>query len=85
MKMIDAQKLKKDSTFYLSRDILVSEIMDKSPRAVELLALYGLHCTNCFFNSTDTIENGAKMHGMEDQAIDSMLYEINTELAKLSN
>lgn len=82
MKILDAQKLKKDSRFYISRDILVSEIVEKSPKAVELLSLYGLHCTNCFFNSSDNIENGAKMHGMNDEEIDIMIDEINTELAK---
>lgn len=80
MKIQDARKLKKDSTFYLSRDLPISEITEKSPKAVELLGMYGLHCTNCFFNAQDTVENGAKMHGMSDEDIDSMIEEINKEL-----
>ena len=82
MKMQDAQKLKQYSTFYLSRDIPISEITQKSSKAVELLGVYGLHCTNCFFNASDTVENGAKMHGMSDEEIDSMIEEINFELEK---
>ena len=82
MKIQNAQNLKENSTFYISRGMLVSEIVDKSPKAVELLALYGLHCANCFFNSSDTIENGAKMHAMKDEEIDSMIEEINEELSK---
>lgn len=82
MKISDARKLKDDTTFYLSRDFPICEIADKSTKAVELLALYGLNCANCYFNATDTIENGAKMHGMSDEEIDIMIEEINEELAK---
>lgn len=85
MKILDAQKLKIDAVFYISRDLPISEIVEKSPKAVELLSLYGLHCTNCFFNSSDTIENGAKMHGMGEEEIDAMVSEINNELAKEQN
>ena len=84
MKFQDAQKLKKDSRFFISRDLPILEITDKSPKAVELLSMYGLHCTNCFFNGQDTLENGAKMHGMNDQDIDLMIEEINLELEKES-
>lgn len=83
--MQNAQNLKENSIFYISKDMLVSEIVEKSPKAVELLSLYGLHCTNCFFNSSDTIENGAKMHAMTDDDIDSMIIEINDELSKEKN
>lgn len=82
MKIQNAQDLKKDSTFYINRDMPVSEIMEKSPKAVELLALYGIHCASCFFSGFDTLENGAKLHGLSDEQLDSMILEINMELAK---
>lgn len=82
VKMRDARKLKVDSNFYIARDMLISEIAEKSSKAVTLLNMYGLHCTNCFLNAFDTLESGAKLHGMSDQDIDSMIEEINKELEK---
>jgi hypothetical protein len=55
-------------------------ILDECPRAGELLAEYGLHCANCFMNGSDTVENGAEMHGMSEAEMIEMLHEINTQL-----
>lgn len=82
VKMQDARKLKKGMTFYIARNMPISEIAEKSSKAVKLLAMYGLHCTGCFLNTFDTLENGAKLHGMSDQDIDLMIEEINKELEK---
>ncbi|MBI2597206.1 DUF1858 domain-containing protein [Candidatus Daviesbacteria bacterium] len=74
MQMKDATRLKKDMP--------ILEIAEKSPKAVELLAMYGLHCTNCFFNNSETLEDGARLHGMTDKETDLMVEEINRELEK---
>lgn len=84
MKMQDARILKQNNDFEIHRALNMGEILEKSSKAADLLAEYGLHCTSCFLNSTDTVEGGARMHGMSDEEIDSMIYEINTELAKLN-
>lgn len=36
----------------------------------------------CIFNTQDTVEMGAKTHGMSNQEIDNMIKEINTQLSK---
>jgi len=82
MKIQDARKLKINSTFYIARDMFISEIAGKSSKAVKLLNMYGLHCTGCFLNAFDTLENGAKLHGLTDEDLDSMIEEINKELEK---
>ncbi|VVB69723.1 Uncharacterised protein [uncultured archaeon] len=42
------------------------------------MANHGLHCINCSFNFFDSIENGAKIHGMSDEDVTSLINELNT-------
>lgn len=81
MKMQDASLLPKNS-YVLTKDTILSQITQESPRAAELLAEYGLHCVNCFANTMDTLATGAKVHGMTDEELDTMIDEINVELEK---
>ncbi len=82
MKFVDASKLKGESKFYLEKEMAIAEIMEKSPKAVELLSLYGLHCASCFASNFDTLKEGATVHGIDDQELEEMIEEINVELAK---
>lgn len=69
-----------EKKFQLTRETIMSEIVEKSPKATELLAEYGLHCLSCFANQFDTLGNGALIHGMNDEEIDQMIKEVNDEL-----
>lgn len=80
--MIDASKLKKTQGFVLSKATILSEVVEQSPRTVELLSEYGLHCVNCFASTFDTLETGAQVHGMGNEEMEQMVDEINTQLAK---
>lgn len=60
----------------------MSDVALESPRTAELLNEYGLHCMNCLFNRFDTVETGAKLHGMTEAQIQEMIKEINTLLRK---
>lgn len=66
----------------ISKSDLISEVTKKSPKAIEMLTEYGLHCANCFLNTFDTIEAGAHLHGMTDDEIQKMVEEINEELKR---
>lgn len=68
--------------YILKKDALLGEVAIESPKAAELLAEFGLHCISCFANSFDTLEMGAKVHGMDDDEVDDMIEEINKELKK---
>jgi hybrid cluster-associated redox disulfide protein len=59
---------------------LISDVGKKYPKAIALLTEYGLHCANCVFNTLDTIESGAHLHGLTDEEIRKMVDEINAEL-----
>lgn len=68
--------------FVIKKDSLVSDITKTSPRAIELLTEYGLSCATCFLNQFDTVESGAKLHGMTESEIERMINEINEVLTK---
>jgi hybrid cluster-associated redox disulfide protein len=68
--------------YAIKKESLISEITEKSPKAIELLTEYGLNCATCFLNQFDTVEGGAKLHGMTDAEIKRMIKEINEELNK---
>jgi len=69
-------------SYTLTKTDRISEVAEKSPRAIKLLTEYGLHCANCFLNQFDTIESGAQIHGMTDEEIETMVAEINEQITK---
>lgn len=63
--------------YKVKKDTLISEIVKKSPKIVELFENYGLHCATCVMAQFETIEQGAKLHGMTDREVDKMIQKIN--------
>ena len=61
----------------ITKNILMSDLVFAHPKAVEVLTDYGLHCVGCAANSFDTIEMGAKVHGMSDEEINEMMVRVN--------
>lgn len=71
-----------DQTQVLVRkDMNLGEVVFKYPQVAEVLIDYGLHCVGCFANAFDTIEMGAKLHGMTDEEIDEMVARVNEVIA----
>jgi hybrid cluster-associated redox disulfide protein len=68
------------SPYVVTKYIIAAVVVEESPRAAELLAEYGLSCMGCFFSENDTLEAGAKIHGMSTEEIDDMVTEINSQL-----
>lgn len=69
-------------TYILKKDSNLLAVSQESPRAAELLADYGLHCVSCFFSEFDTLETGAKVHGMSNADMEDMIKEINEQMEK---
>jgi hybrid cluster-associated redox disulfide protein len=61
----------------VTKDMNLADILFKYPDVAEVLLDYGLHCVGCFANSFDTIEAGAKIHGMSDEEVDEMVLRVN--------
>ncbi|TAL37101.1 MAG: DUF1858 domain-containing protein [Spirochaetes bacterium] len=53
------------------------ELIKAFPQAGGVLAGYGLHCIGCHIGIYETIEQGARAHGLQDGEISKMLGELN--------
>ncbi len=71
--------------YVLKKETVISEILNDCPKAIELLAEYGILCVSCFLNQFDTLETGTKIHHMSNEEAQKMIDEINLELAKEEN
>lgn len=54
-----------------------AEALQENPKAGEVMFKYGLHCVGCHVASFETIEQGARAHGMKEEEIKKMVKEIN--------
>ena len=71
----DNKQPKKDKK--VTKDVNLGELIVEYPDTAEVLLDYGLHCVGCFANTFDTLEMGAKIHGMSDVEIQEMLDRVN--------
>tara|TARA_Y100000031_G_C8077625_1_gene318136 strand:+ start:213 stop:434 length:222 start_codon:yes stop_codon:yes gene_type:complete len=62
----------------ITKDMILSEVLETYPEVAPILVGYGLHCVGCQFSNIDTIESGAKIHGMDKETFEMMLKDINT-------
>lgn len=67
----------KNEKIKANKDMSFFELIEKFPKSTEILQKYGLHCMGCMMAKVESVEQGCKMHGMEDEQIDKMIEEIN--------
>lgn len=67
----------------ITKDMLLGSVVAEYPEAAEVMLEYGLHCVGCFANAYDTVEIGAKVHGMSDEEIEKMVEEVNGRLREV--
>ncbi len=61
----------------VTKDMTLGEIIKEYPETVEVMLKRGLHCVGCHVAAWETLEQGAKAHGMSEKDIESMLSEMN--------
>jgi hybrid cluster-associated redox disulfide protein len=62
----------------VTKDITFGDLLQNKPEAAEILAAYGLHCIGCHIAVFETIEQGAKAHGLSDEQVDELITKINS-------
>src|SRR3989338_1502938 len=70
------------STSYVTKDMTVGEVIEKYPDTSEIMMAHGLHCFGCSVNTFESVEMGAKGHGIPDEEIDLMVQEMNDHIGK---
>lgn len=65
----------------ITRAISLQTLAEQFPLAAEVLAIeYGLHCVTCSAQGIDTLEQGAKLHGLTNADIDELVLDLNERL-----
>lgn len=59
----------------ITKDMSITEVVDKYPRSAEVFMRYGMHCFGCMAARFENIEQGATAHGID---VDMMMKELNT-------
>ena len=73
-KKISGQKIKKT--------MLITELTRQYPECAMIMMNHGLYCVGCGVAMYETLEDGAKAHGMSEQEIDHMVKEMNSAIQK---
>ncbi len=59
------------------------KLMQNYPQLTQVLTEgYGLHCLGCMAAAFETLEEGAKAHGMKDEEIEKMVRDLNHQITK---
>ncbi|MEK6907453.1 MAG: iron-sulfur cluster assembly accessory protein [Nanoarchaeota archaeon] len=72
---------------FITKDMTISEVIEKYPITIETLLMTGVHCIGCHVSYFETLEQGMKGHGMIDEEIDKVIEEMNNVVKseKLTN
>ncbi len=73
--------MSKEKVVKVNKEMSFGELLQSYPQAGMVLMRYGLHCIGCHIAVMETIEQGARAHGLTDDEIDGMIEEINKEIA----
>lgn len=61
----------------VTADMNVLEIIALHPGAADVLSVYGLNCHQCAFNQLDSLDAGARTHGLGDDDIENIVNDLN--------
>ena len=66
----------------ITREMTLGDIVSKYPVAAQVMMDFGLHCIGCHVATWETLEQGAKAHGLSDKQVDEMVEKINLVINK---
>lgn len=61
----------------ITKKMGIMQIVEKKPKAGEIMMEYGLHCIGCMASQFESLEQGCQVHGIDDKKIDEMVEKIN--------
>ena len=64
----------------ISKTMTFGELLSEYPQAGRVLAEKGLHCIGCHIAVSESVEDGARVHGLSDAEIDAMIEEIKASV-----
>ena len=61
----------------ITKDMTLGEVITRYPESAEVMMEYGLHCIGCHVAAWESVEEGAKAHGLDDKQVKEMLDKMN--------
>ncbi len=61
----------------ITKDSLIAEALEKSPKSLDIFLEYGLHCAMCGMAAWETIEQWCLSHGFSEKEIEDIVKELN--------
>ena len=58
----------------------IQEIIVLCAEAADIMAEYGLHCFSCSIGGIESLQDGCKMHGFDDETIDALIDDLNESI-----
>ena len=62
---------------FISEKMSFGQVLSKYPQTVEVFMGHGMHCFGCFAAQMETIEEGARAHGMNEEETKKLVEELN--------
>jgi hybrid cluster-associated redox disulfide protein len=63
----------------ITKDTIIEDVLKSHPNAIQVLMKYNLGCVACMGATSESIEQGARMHGMDPEPIVKELNELFAE------
>ncbi len=61
----------------ITKDMGIMKIIQKKPKAGEIMMEYGLHCIGCMASHFESLDQGCQAHGIDEKKIEEMVNKIN--------
>lgn len=61
----------------ITKNMGIMDVVKNHPDAAPVFAQFGLGCVGCMAAQFESIEEGAKAHGMDDKRVDEMVEALN--------
>lgn len=73
---MEKEKIKNEK-MKITKDMTIGDVVEKYPDIIKVLFEHGLHCIGCHVAKWETIEEGAKAHGVVGDKLNKMIEKMN--------
>ena len=74
---METEKPQLEKPQLITRDMPIGDVVKQYPQSAAIFTEYGLHCVGCHVAYWETLEQGARGHGMDDETINKMVEDAN--------
>ena len=65
----------------ITKDMLITDILEKDPAIADILMRLGMHCIGCMAASGESLEQAMAVHGFAPEDVDQTVEMLNAYLA----